>query len=78
MNGAGESYGFEEAAIRMIGRQGDGDADGEPNDASRHVLAHVFFHTDAHADEGEVFLFGFDADDCGHAGGQGGSDEVGR
>lgn len=77
MNGAGKSDGFEEAAIRMIGRQGDGDTYGETNDAAGHVLAHVFLHADTHADEGQILLFGFDADDGGHAGGQGGSNEVG-
>ena len=77
-HGAGEGDRLKKAAFGMIRRQGDGDVDGKANDAAGHVFAHVLFDADGHAFHGQVFLFGFDANDGGHASRQSCGDEVGR
>jgi hypothetical protein len=74
---AGQGDGFEETAFGVIRRQWDGDVNGKADDAAGHVFAHVFFHAHRHASDKKVLLFGLDADDGGHAGGEGGGDEVG-
>ena len=77
VDGAGEGDGFEEAAFGVIRRQWDGDVNREADDAAGHVFAHVFFHAHRHACHLKVLLLGLDADDSGHASGEGGGDEVG-
>lgn len=77
MDWAGEGDGFEEAAFGVIWRQWDGDVNRQADDAAGHVVAHVFFHAHRHACDLKVLLPGLDADDSGHAGGEGGGDEVG-
>ena len=78
VDGAGEGYSFEETAFGVIRRQWDGDVNGKADDAAGHVFAHVFFNAYRHACNKKVLLFGLDTDDGGHAGSEGGGDEVGR
>ena len=77
MHGAAMYGGFEKCGMGMDLRDRHGDGNGQADNATRGVGAHFLVDDDFHACEIDLLTLSDDTHDGGHAGTEGGGDEIG-